>query len=570
MEEELRFHLEQDVASRMAAGLPAAAARRDAMQAFGGVAQVQEECRDMNRLNLLENAAQDLRYAARMLRKSPAFTAISIISLALGIGANAAIFSVIDAFLLRRLPVAQPDRLVTLEQVLPDGHRQYNFSYPDYERFQELRQVFAGLVATSWSDAYNVTAGSSREESPARISIVTGAYFSVLGVNARLGRVLTPDDDREDSQPAAVISDAYWTRTFGRAQDVLRRTLSLGGTTYNIIGVMPTGFTGDWIGYPTDIWAPVAMLPQMTAELRAGQPRGSNSQYKILARLLPRITRAQAQAAAELVFRRMQADAPMNTGINRRGRVEVVSAATGYAPQREVLQQPLVILLVLVGSVLLVACANVASLLIARSIARDREISVRLAIGAGRSRVIRQLLTESTLLALLGSALGLAFAGWGTQLLATLVRSGPVDIGIVSVASVVLEVKPDARIVAFTLALGLGTGVLFGLLPALRASRTSLAPALSSHGAAAGGRGGGVRKGLVVLQVAISLALLVSTSLLVRTVARLKAADLGFDRKNVLLVWTFPAQTGRRGADLAALWEAAQTRISSLPGVVSA
>jgi hypothetical protein len=236
---------------------------------------------------------------------------------------------------------------VTFEQVFPDGRRQYNFSFPDFERFHALNAVFSGMLATSWSDAYNVTlngASGGSDEGLARVSVVTGNYFSVLGVNARIGRTLIEEDDREGSHPLAVISDGYWERRCGRAPGVLGRTLVLNSTTYTMVGVMPPGFAGDWVGFPTDIWAPVAMLPQVAAESRERQPRGAASQYKIVARLRPGATIQQAQAAGEVLFQRLQKEPPGNTGVSTRGRFEAVSAATGYSPQRESLQRPLTIL----------------------------------------------------------------------------------------------------------------------------------------------------------------------------------------------------------------------------------
>jgi predicted permease len=574
LDEELRYHLERQTEANVARGMPRDAARRAALVAFGGVEQRKEEARDARRVRPLEDFFQDLGYAARMLRKSPAFTAVAVLSLALGIGANAAIFSAIDALLLRKLPVHEPERLVTFEQVLQDGHRHYNFSLLDYEQFGALAPLLSGLTATTWPDRYNVLVGaaeSALDGGRVRLSVVTGSYFEVLGVAARVGRALDADDDRAPGgHPVAVISDGYWERAFARAPDVLGRTLRVSGTTFTVVGVMPGRFAGDWVGRPTDVWVPASMVYQVAPERPPGLP-GAGFQYKILGRLQPGVTVAQAQAAGEVVYRQLVKQPPSGSGVSKGARLEVVSAATGYSPQRESFTEPLGILMVMVAAVLLIACANVANLLLARSGARRREIGVRLAIGASRGRVVRQLLTESVLLAVMGGSLGVLFGLWGTRVLAAFAASGPVTGVGYGAMSLALEMRPDARVLAFTLALSVVTGVLFGLAPAFRGSRASLAPVFF-RGADGGGSPGrfGLRKLLVVSQVALSLVLLAGTALLVRTLYNLKSEELGFDKDRLLLVWALPGQTARQGQQLGALFATVQERVASLPGVLAA
>jgi predicted permease len=529
----------------------------------------------LQKLRWEDEMIQDVRYGVRMLMKSPGFTAVAVLSLALGIGANTAIFSLIDALMLRPLPVREPRQLVTFEQVFPDGRRQYNFSFPDFERFQGLTQSLSGMSATAWPDRYNATisgAGGGVSEGLLRVSLVTGNFFSLLGVNARMGRAFTEEDDRaQGGHPVMVISDAYWEQKLARAADVIGRTITLNRTTFTIIGVMPRGFSGDWVGRPTDVWVPVAMAYQVAPEFSAG-PRGANFQYKIIARLKPGVTIEQAQAAGQILHQQIVKDPPANTGVSQNARFQVVTAATGYSPQREFFAQPLAILMLLVAAVLLIACANLANLLLARGAARRHELAVRMALGAGRTRIVRQLLTEGLLLSLMGGTLGLLFAVWGTGVLAMFARSGPVGSVSYEAMSVVLDLRPNGRMLAFTVALCLLTVLLFGLAPAFRGSKIPLTQAMTgrSTGAGSSERRFGMRKLLVIVQVALSFALLTGATLFVRTLRNLRSEDLGLDREHVLLVWTLPGQTELRGAELSSLFWTMQERISSLPGVASA
>jgi predicted permease len=587
--EELAQHLEDYYAELLASGATEAEAERRTRAELSESELLARELRcveqqfapepvvlgTQRRSNMLNDFWQDLRYGLRALRRSPVFTAVAALSLALGIGANTAIFSVIDALLLRKLPVKQPEELVTLEQVFADGRRQHNYGYVDFERFQRLTQVFTDVSATTWQDAFNVAAsgpGGGVDEGQARVSVVTGNFFSVLGVGARVGRTLTADDDRAlGAHPVTVISDAYWERRFSRAADVVGRTLSLNGTKFEIIGVTPRGFAGDWVGWPTDFWIPLAMQYQAMPWLPPGL-RGARAQYKLIARLKPRVTLEQAQAAGQLAQQQLVQDALPGSGVSKDGRLAVTSAAAGYSTQRETFAQPLAILLAMVGALLLIACANVANMLLARAAARQQETAVRLALGASRFRIVRQLLAESLLLSGLGGAIGSLFAQWWIELLLLFARSGPVSSVQFGAPALVLDLRPDGRVLVFTAALSLLTVVLCGLAPAFRSARVSLVPALAGRGADALGSGGrfGLRKLLVVAQVALSLTLLVGATLLVRTLRNLKSEDLGLERERLLLVWTLPNQTGRQGPALSALFWTIQERLAALPGVVSA
>lgn len=535
----------------------------------------------MLRQRWLEQLGQDLRYAARMLRRSPGFTAVAVLSLAFAIGANTAIFSLIDALMLRNLPVQSPEQLVYIYET---GRRTtYDFPHPTFQKFSELTQVFSGVSANWLIDRSNVTANGPTgglDDGRVRVGLASGNYFSNLGVNAVIGRTFTQDDDRvEGGHPVAVMSYGYWERRFARAPDVVGRTLTLYGTTYDIIGVTGRGFTGDWAGKPTDLWIPFMMHSQVIPELRGGLQRLPTL---IIGRLNPGVTGEQAQAACQVLFQQLLRDeagpnsTPQRLQQIAQQQIQLEPAGQGHSPRRQSQSRPLTILMIVVGAVLLIACANVANLLLARSSARQREMAVRLALGAGRGRIVRQLLTESVLIATMGGALGLVLAIWGTNVLTSTMASGPAsirnDIYPPFLVGVSLDVHLDARIFAFTAAVCLLTGILFGLAPGFRSSKTSIAPALTGRGAGSGSSGGkfGPRNALVISQVALSLILLIGAGLFARTLYKLKGQDLGWDREHVLLVSTAPVQTGRADAELPDFGRTMLERLSSLPGVRSA
>lgn len=469
--------------------------------------------------------------------------------------------------------------LVLIRSEYPPGNNNRSLQYPWFEKLAQLTQFFAGASAVAEWDRSNVSVNGEADQGQVRVGLVSGNYFSLLGVTARIGRTLTLDDDRIlEGHPVAVISDSYWERRFGRAADIAGRTLSLRGTTYTILGVTPRGFSGEWVGKPIDVWIPIAMVAQVLSEIDPGPARGGRVDYHAIARLTPGVRVPEAEAVSTAMFQDILSD-QAGAGVSasqlqsfRRARITLEPAATGCSPQRTSFAQPLAILMAIVGFVLTIACANVTNLLLARSAARRREIAVRLAIGASRGRIGRQFLTESALLAALGGAVGLFFSQWATDVLAALVRSGPAGFNIDPV-TLTLNLRPDGRVLTFTATLCLVTALLFGITPAFRSTRISLSSMLGGRGVLLSGFASrfSLSRLLVVAQVALSLGLVIGAGLFLRTLHNLQGQGVGVDREHVLLVWTSTLQSGRRvGTPVAQLFETAQQRVALVPGVASA
>jgi len=540
LSQEIADHIDEKAAELIESGVPEREALERARREFGNPTLLAESSREVWGWTWWDRLGQDLRYALRQMRRGPAFTTVAVLSLALGIGANTAIFTVIDALLLKSLPVQHPEQLVKFSATIFPDIKIDELDYPSLEHFRRYNTFFSEVTASCQTDRSNIAVGDAEPDAgQVHVALVSGNYFSTLGVNPLIGRTLTPDDDRlPGGHPVAVISYGYWERRFGLEADALGQTLRLNGTAYTILGVTPRGFAGEIVGSPSDVWIPIAMQSQVMPE-RPGLLNNPNPPWvHILARLQPGVSPAQAEAA---------------TGFTTE------PAATGYSWQRDQFKQPLLILLIVVGLVLLIACANVANLLLARSAVRQREMAVRLSLGAGRARIVRQLLTESLLLALCAGTLGLLLAQWGTAQLARMVSSGT--------AVIDLDLHADVRVFGFAAALSLLTGLLFGLAPAISAS--SLSPSIQLKGTPAPWRWFGAGKFLVVIQVAVSLVLLIGSILFVRTLRNLKSQDLGFDRQNVLMIWTAPRQSGYQGTQIADLFHTAQERIRMLPGVLT-
>ncbi len=526
---------------------------------------------------------QDLRYGVRMLRKHKGFTAVVVLTLALGIGANTAIFSVINTLMLRSLPVAEPGELVLLSVNQRVGHEvfgrpghSYTFSYPLYEQLRDRNRGLTGLFAAgSVSKRRLIASGVGGAETEfIRAQEVTGNFFSVLGAPAVFGRTLTPADDQAGNpQPVAVISNGFWQRRFGADPAVVGKTITFEDVPLTIVGVAPPEFFGIEIGANPDLWWPMQLASQVDSGPWAQRLKEPGSWWlRVMGRVPAGGNRKQAQAELDVIFQQHLAEFAARDGAKwsadmqrfiRERNLELMPGNVGWTRLRQQFRQPLTILMAVAGLVLLIACANVASLLLARAAARQHEFSMRAALGAGRLRLVRQLLTESVLLAALGALLGLLLAQWGTQALLVLLRlqGDPVS----------FNVAPDARVLLFTTAAALLTGLLFGLAPALRGSRTDLATDLK--GTAGSVAGGGLwqrlNQALVVTQVALSLVLLIGAGLFVRTLEKLKGQDAGFNRENVVL-FDLDFTTKPDAARRTSFHKELLARLETLPGVRAA
>jgi predicted permease len=547
---ELGFHKEMMVRKNLARGLDADEARRQAGIAFGSTTSITEECRDQRRLGFIDTFSGDLRYAIRQLVLAPGFVVVAVLSLALGLGANTAIFAAVDALMLRKLPVREPDRLVSFQSwyTLGGGPGAWSPGMLSFDDFVDIRQGSSGF-----SDAAAIYRETRfLDGAQVRIAVVSTNYFSTLGVSVARGRTFVPDEDRgRGAHPVVVISDAYWRRQYGAAPDIVGRTLSLNGTTFTIVGVTPTGFSGDEIGTPRDVWFPMTMIAQVMSDRAALVQTPGLAQVAIVARLKPGVTVEQAEADVQAFFRKRP--------------VRLEHHASGYSWQRRYYERPLEILMMAVGAVLLITCANIANLLLARSTARQKETAVRMALGASRLRILRQHLTESLLLTIVAGGVGIVFAVWATHTLESLVSVGPWAVN--------LDLHVDPRTLTFTSAIALLTGVLFGVAPAVRASRVSVLRAFGATATATPEarryRRFGPRQILVVAQVAVSICLLIAAGLFVQTFRHLKFQDLGFSREDVLLV-SSDRFVGVDTSAVAQIYQTAQERIEAIPGVISA
>ena len=536
LDEEVRAHLDELAAEYMRRGATPDQARRAARRAFGGVEQMREQHRDGRGFRWVEDAWRDVRYAVRMLRRDRALAAIAVITLALGIGANTALFSVIDALMLRRLPVTRPDelRLFTIARSTPIPG--VSFSYPLYEDFQTKADAFSGVIAAGNVNPMRVAMGGEGSGTDvARSQGVSGNFFSVLNVAAAAGRVLVPsDDDATVPVAPAVLSDGFWARRFGRDPSVVGRRITINDVPFTIVGVTPGGFHGVEVGADPDIWWPTRLMPRLLNAPPGMMSRRNVSSWRVIGRLRPGAdeTRAATQANAlfqtDLAGRLEQRLTRPMTPSERRALTEqsvrLEPAAAGWTNLRWEFERPLLVLMIVVGMVLLVACANVANLLLARAAVRRREIAVRMALGSGRSRLVRQLVTESVLLAGLGGVLGLGVAFFGSRLIPSLM----VD------QNLTLLVGPDLRVLTFAAIVSIASAFVVGLMPALTATRVNVTPVLNerARGAGTGGRFA-LHNTIVVTQVALSVIVLVGAGLFVRTLTNLLRLDTGFDRQHL-------------------------------------
>ena len=545
--EELDAHLEMEVRENLDRGMSPQEARQAALRTFGNALAVRQQLAEARPLHFWQTLSQDVRYGARLLKRSPGLTATIVFTLAVGIGANAAIFSLVEAVLLRMLPVREPQSLVIVRALSRQGARD-SFSHTDYEWLRDHNRAFSAMSASAvWK--MSLDAGGRKERVTAEL--VSGNYFTLLGVEPAAGRMITVDDDHQ-GRLIAVLSHAFWQRSFAGRDDALGRSLRLDGASLTIVGVAPQGFEGEFAGSPPDFWLPLGVQPAFAGAGGSTLHIRNVSWLDVMARLRPGVTAAQARASMQPLLESLRADLRVDSQNDYLGAITIEPGGGGLSSLRDYYAQPLRVLMALVAVVLLIACANVANLLMARSAARRREFAVRLAIGAGRARVVRQLLTESFLLVAMASVAGLALADGIVRML--LAVSGVQG----------LEVHLNLSVLVFTVAISSAAAVAFGLLPALQCNRIDPWPTLKDGITSAGiGTRFSASRLLVVTQTALSVVLVIASGLLLRTFLNLKAIDPGFDEQ----VLEANLDTSLVSGNGVALGNALLERLSAVPGV---
>ena len=521
----------------------------------------------------MENLLKDVRYGLRGLLKRKGFAAIAVLTLALGIGANTAIFTLVNAVMLKSLPVEKPEELVLFSDSTGEGTSFEDtprtgewslFSFSSYEYFRNHNQSFQDITALrSGTSRLSVRRPDSGAAARASGQLVSGNYFSVLGVRAARGRVFTNEDDKPGAPPAAVISHRYWETELNSDPSVVGKNFIINGTNFTAVGVTPKEFFGERVRRPPDFWMPLSFQPQI--ELRESFLTNDQVYFlMVMGRLNPGTSLEQAQAATNLALRQFLTEqAGSNLTPERQQGIQntyatLVEGQGGISGLRRAYSKPLHMLMAIVGMILLIACANVGSLLLSRAASRKAEISLRMALGATRWRIIRQLLTESMLLALIGGVCGVLLAQWAVTVLVGLVaREAP------------LNTRPDTGVLLFTAGVSILAGILFGLIPAIQASRTNLSSAMKEKNRMRGFMRLNPSALMVVLQVGLSMVLLTGGGLFARSLMKLQGEDLGFDRNNVLLLGIDPRLAGYKPTELATLYQQIIERLSTLPQVRS-
>lgn len=581
LSEAIREHLDEKVADLMDHGMTREQAETAARREFGNVTRIEERSREVWQWPTAESIFADVRFALRQLRKSPGFAVTAILTLALGIGANTAIFTLVNAVLLRSLPVQNPSQLVVFRwqaHKWPNhvgsssygncgshGHEGCSLSYPMFKEIQNREDLFSSAMA--FAGPYHMGFSGNGQASIVQSELVSGNYFQTLGVHAVLGRTLEPTDEKAGSAPVAVLDYGYWQRAFGGSPAVIGRTIRLDNTVLTIVGVAEPGFTRLSPGMKVDIWAPLGQNIPVGEQQWSALSAPNHWWLTIVGRLKPGVSATQAQAAMNVWF--------LNATMHRakpawkasdNPHLTLLPAQKGLVGVRSSLGEPLLLLLAAVGVVLLITCANVAGLMLARGTAREKEIAVRMAIGAGRRRVIRQMLTESLLLSFAGAALGalLAYAG-ATGLAAFFAKNAN--------APLQINLHPNAPVLLFAIIAALLTGIGFGLAPALRASRTNITTELKEGSTTTTQHKGKARlslgSGLVIFQVALSVVILSGTGLLLRTLENLHSINPGFDTHHLLLFSINPELVGYKKQEIPELYANLQRRLAALPGIRS-
>jgi putative ABC transport system permease protein len=556
LDDEIRAHLAMSRQDRIGRGQSPEQASAAARREFGNAVLVKEVTREMWGWSSLERLAQDLRYGLRTMRRSPGFTAVAVLSLALGIGANTAIFSLIDALMLRSLPVKDPGSLVELLTRRGPFNHFNAFSWQTYQYLRDQNQTCVELVASTRDRYYLRIEGLEAEKVEGQY--VTGNFFGALGVRPAIGRLIVPEDDHMGSAgPVAVVSWSYWKNRLGGDLSVLGRRLTIEETPLTIVGIAPPEFFGVQVGQTEHIWIPLAMEPVIRPKSNT-----SNAGYKwlqLLGRRRPGVSLDRVHAEMNVLFRRTLEREAVERHESEvpDWSIDVVPAGAGLSRLRDQFSKPLLLLMTIVGLLLLIACANVAGMLLARGAARQREMSLRVALGAGRFRLARQLLTESLLLSAVAAACGVLLAYVASDALVRMMATGRLPIAI--------SVRPDGRVLLFTAAVAMLTGALFGLIPAWRAMpvRESVRTGETRAGRIFG-------KSLIVAQVAFSVVLLTGAGMFVRNLANLESLNIGIDRDRVLMVALDAAHSGYGDEALSRDFRRLLARLEELPGVRSA
>lgn len=579
LDEELRAFYDILTDRNMSRGLSREEALRMARLQFEAPEQVKEKVREERMGAAIETIARDLQYAWRTLRKSPAFTAVAVLTLSLGIGANTAIFSLIDAVMLRLLPVQHPEQLVLLTDPAQSGTSTDTtehgvrsiLSYPEFQQLQMRSQVFSALIAAQndVSDV-DIIPGSSSQPVKAHAQLVSGNFFQALGVKLIAGRPFNSQKDKiPGANPVAVISYGYWQRAFGGRPGILGSTVRVGQGIFQIIGIAPHGFRGILVGSEPDLWFPITMQQQVLPGRDYLTPRDT-LWLQVMGRLAPGVSLKSAEAGINTTFQqilRNWAAALPTAGEQQQilnERIKLRPGARGASALRGEFSSPLILLMAMVGVVLLIACANLTNLLLARASGRQRELGVRLALGAARGRLISQLLAESLLLGAFGGVFGILLSSLVTRVLLALVSTGISDLG--------LEVPVNIHVLLFTAILSLLTAFVFGLAPAIRGTRLDINRTLAANTRGSIGDSGRTQTGRILgsAQVALSLVLLMGAALLVHSLHNMLVQQLGYNRDHLLMITVDPPAAGYKGPKAAAMYETVREQLQVVPGVSSA
>jgi predicted permease len=588
LDKELRAYQEMAAEEKMKQGMTCKEALRAVRLERGSLDATKEVVRSAGWESFVETLWQDLRFGLRMLRENPGFTAVAVLTLALGSGANTAIFSLIDALMLKSLPVQDPQELVLLQwsaHKMPEFHHsssygdcnsrftnvdpsECTFSRPFYDDLRAHSDMLAGVTAFGGDIELDMVGNGPA--SIMRGQFVAGNYFDVLGVRPAFGRALEPSDEDPSANAVTVLNYGYWQRAFGGSPSAVGRTVTLSGVPTTIVGVAERRFVSLTPGSVFDAWVPISLRPRLQPHWNPKRDGADSNWMVIIARLRQDVSRKKAETAVGLLFRdeMLHGEMPLSKETDA-PQVDLLPAQTGLLGARGTYATPLYILMLAVGIILVISCANVAGMLLARSAARQKEMAVRLALGAGRLRVVRQLLTESVLLSVLGGALGIVVAYWGAHAIVKFVAAG-------STRPLGFDATLDMRVLLFTVGISLLAGIIFGLAPAAHGMRVGLTPALK-EGTASSAAEGRVRNrwlnadnSLVVAQVALTIVVLVGAGLLVRTLRNLRNIDPGFDTSHILNFGIDLRSAGYKGTQVDTAIDNLQNRLSAIPGVTSA